>query len=477
VTTASVGGGAGAAVRVRNTNGANVSGILPTLPAYVVAFRESGLPPGAAWSVNLSGARSTEVGTAVEFAEPNGTYPYTVGSATGYLATPAAGSADVNGTDLVVSVAFSAPAGSYPVTFSETGLPLGTNWSVEIGATAQSTTTTVMVFAEANGSLLYAIHTDSIYEAIPSSGSIVMNGAPIRVAVSFTTQPSYLVTFLETGLPLGPNGTLPAWQVTLAPGAEGSESGGTSLADLWFNLPNATYEYTASTVSRSDYSAPAGSFTVAGVAQLLAVDFSEPTYPVTFQENDLPNGTGWSVTLGHLARSSTSPAISFEETNGTYNYSVGVVAGWSTSSYRGTIMVDGGGQTEILHWARARYPVEFSESGLPTGTNWSVTFGGATRSATVPYLTFGPVPNGSYSYTVGSIPGFGAAPLQGSLTVGGQPVSQAIAFAAPPPVATFLGLPPMEGYAVLGGSTAAVVVAAALVIFLTHRKKGGPETP
>jgi len=47
--------------------------------------------------------------------------------------------------------------------------------------------------------------------------------------------------------------------------------------------------------------------------------------------------------------------------------------------------------------------VTFTESGLPAGTQWSVTFNGLTKSSTSSSITFTGVPAGNYTWNATSI--------------------------------------------------------------------------
>jgi hypothetical protein len=75
----------------------------------------------------------------------------------------------------------------------------------------------------------------------------------------------------------------------------------------------------------------------------------------------------------------------------------------------------------------ALFPVSFSESGLTSGTLWGVTVNGnhnGTRGSTVQFS----LPNGTYSYTVDSIPGYAASNSSGQFAVSGSPVDEQIAY-------------------------------------------------
>jgi len=78
------------------------------------------------------------------------------------------------------------------------------------------------------------------------------------------------------------------------------------------------------------------------------------------------------------------------------------------------------------------YTVTFTETGLTSGTSWSVTFNGTTESSSTNTITFNE-PNGTYSFSIASINGYSVSPSSGSITVNGANVNQAITFTAVTP--------------------------------------------
>ena len=106
-------------------------GVLSYYPqTYKTTFTESGLTSGTAWYVNLSNGQSfSGTGTSISFSEPNGTYSYSIASVNKSLFS-SGGSFTVNGNPISQSVTFSGAA--YQVTFTETGLPSGTMWYVNL---------------------------------------------------------------------------------------------------------------------------------------------------------------------------------------------------------------------------------------------------------------------------------------------------------------------------------------------------------
>ncbi|HML03696.1 MAG TPA: PQQ-binding-like beta-propeller repeat protein [Candidatus Bathyarchaeia archaeon] len=94
----------------------------------------------------------------------------------------------------------------------------------------------------------------------------------------------------------------------------------------------------------------------------------------------------------------------------------------------------GSDDDEVYAFSSQTYSVSFSESGLPSGTVWSVTFNGMTSRGSHSIVTFSGVKNGSYSYTVGSVPDYTASSSTGSVTVNGANASVLVTFTKAAPV-------------------------------------------
>ncbi len=201
--------------------------------------------------------------------------------------------------------------------------------------------------------------------------------------------------------------------------------------------------------------------------------FSTITPPlVTFTETGLPSGTSWSVTLDRASNSSSTTTITFSAPNGTYSYAVGSVSGYTASPSSDSVTVNGTPVHVAISFSVAKYAVTFTETGLPSGTSWSVTLGGATQNSAADTITF-MEPNGTYPFSVGPAAGYAVSPSSGNVSVSGKAANESVSFTA-----VFLGLPAMEGYALLAGIVM-VVVAASVVFALrrVRRKRRVPPTP
>jgi YVTN family beta-propeller protein len=152
-------------------------------------------------------------------------------------------------------------------------------------------------------------------------------------------------------------------------------------------------------------------------------------YPVNFTEQGLPSGHAWSVTVGGVVSSSTSPNMILVGPVGTLSFVVPSIAGYSVSPSSGNLTVTDLFLDQLVVFTRlpTTFPVQFTEANLPSGTNWTVVFNGSIVSSVFPTITF-QVVNGTGTFTVAVIAGYRATPSSGSVTVSGAPVQEEINF-------------------------------------------------
>ena len=202
---------------------------------YAVTFTENGLNAGTNWSVNLSGDLRASSTPTISFSEPNGVYSFTVVAINGYHPTPSAGSVIVAGADPTpIPISFSS-TWIYRVIFHESGLPVGTGWSVAIGSQFASSLTDDVELDEPNGTYGYVV------QAVPGftttySGILTVAGTSQIVPIVFLPQ-TFPVIVAEFGLPSGTN-----WSVTVSNVSLGiSETHATNGSAIIFYLPNGTF--------------------------------------------------------------------------------------------------------------------------------------------------------------------------------------------------------------------------------------------
>ncbi len=445
------------------------------LTDYPVQFSETGLPAGSTWGVDVAGGFSDSeygdlyvlsnvtTGGAIHFEIPNGTgYFFYVGGPAGYAASPQTDRFGVNGTGNSTSIVFS-PIAVYAVDFNETGLDAGTPWYAAVDdEVLNSSGASSLDFQLTNGTYTFVVGGVPGRTPNPGSGELTVAGRPELVSISFgsisVTPETYSVTFEEAGLPSGT-----PWSVTF-----NGSVGDSVTSSLSFTAPNGTYEYTVASVAGYAATPSSGSVQVQGAATSSPIRFSAigvETYAVLFDESDLPPGTSWSVTFDGTTNSSTGASIAFVAPNGTYDYAVEAIVGYSASPSSGSINVQGSAVSASVVFRAIgpeAYQVRFNQSGLSGGTLWSVSLGGSTLSSPTNSILFTEA-NGSFGYTVGGVPGYTADPSSGSIHVSGGDQLIEIRFSANGSggggsSSGFLGLPGDTGYVVVGGAAIAVVV-------------------
>jgi hypothetical protein len=122
--------------------------------------------------------------------------------------------------------------------------------------------------------------------------------------------------------------------------------------------------------------------------------------------------------------------------------------------------------------APSTYAVTFTQTGLSSGTSWTVTFNGAPQSGTGSTVSFPGVPNGTYLYGVSS-PGGPASPAVGLVTVDGAGREVAVTFAVGSPTAS--ATDSWLLYAVL--AIVVVVILVVIALALARRARRGPALP
>jgi hypothetical protein len=194
-------------------------------------------------------------------------------------------------------------------------------------------------------------------------------------------------------------------------------------------LVNNSYSYTVSSVDRDYYlSSPSGSFTVAGFGITEQIQFLLKTYQVTFIEQGLPSGKIWYVNLsnGESSGPITSSSYTANLPNSTYQYSI-ETNDKIYESVGGSFSVAGSSVYQPVTFTEVEFLVTFSETGLPTGTAWAVTFNGTNLTSTGSTITV-KEPNGTYQYQVQVIHGYNSTPNSGVVIVNGNAASNSISW-------------------------------------------------
>lgn len=176
-----------------------------------------------------------------------------------------------------------------------------------------------------------------------------------------------------------------------------------------------------------------------GIYGLNVIAYSPSTF-CTAKFNDSNEGSpqhAWTVIYDGFSNSSTSTLVTFTLPLGNYSYSI---QGWSGSGCNKEIYANQStgwltpGNTRVfsfVHLVSCGFTqTNFTESGLPKGYNWTVTYDGVKLYSTSNIISFNGG-TGSFSYSVSSVTPTGCtnsyapSPSSGSVTAG---TSTAITF-------------------------------------------------
>jgi YVTN family beta-propeller protein len=295
--------------------------------------------------------------------------------------------------------------------------------------------------------------------------------------------PTVQLTFAESGLPAG----IP-WTVTLGHSGMDNATVVSSRSEIsigvsWLWYYASDYSYWIPPTHGYVATPPSGSEPM-GTSIVVNVSFApiSGTYAVVFAEAGLPIDTRWSVDLNGTLNSSVSPSNSFRLTNGTnYPFTVAGLSHFAPTPSAGTVSVAGSDVTTTVQFGPITwFSVWFNETGLPTGTSWSLVLNGTVIVSSSAAISF-QEPRGTYAYSVGSVAGYSASPSSGSVSVTGQPVSIPLVWSPVRLEVSFLasGLPLGTSWSVtLGGqvrSTVAPTIDFAEAAGIYNFAVGGPS--
>jgi len=237
-------------------------------------------------------------------------------------------------------------------------------------------------------------------------------------------------TFTESNLTAGTS-----WSVTL-----GGQTLTSTTATITFTaLVNGSYPYTVSAVAGFLANPSSGTVTVAGADVPVAIGFSPitgPQYTLSFTETGLRANTAWSVdvtsaTSGGQVLNGNTTTLSTILGAGMYGYTPGAVVGYTLPA-AGTVNLTANETVNVSYAGQSfsKFPVSFTETGLPSTGTWSVAINGTTIAPGSGTLTVS-LANGSYSWGVATLPtGYAASPSGGVVSVAGAPRSVAVTITA-----------------------------------------------
>jgi len=302
-----------------------------------------------------------------------------------------------------------------------------------LGAPVTMTNTTsvlggTILYTSGPGLFDYSIGVVPGYSATPTTGSVVLNLSGASIWVDFEPSPLGNVTFEEThGLPSGAS-----WSVTL-----GGQTVTSRSTTIRLTAPAGVYTYLVTGPSGRQVSGlPAvGIAELNGSGAVAKLQFqSGHTYHIALTEHGLPHGATWCVTVGAMACTSRATLTLNGLAPGTYSYSIANRAGDDISATLGGSGISLFGTFAVTDRSLAvsvkfvhPYPVTFTETGLPSGSAWSIKVAGAIDSSTTSTIAIG-LANGTHGYSIGAIVGYTHSGVPNPVHVHGAGVSVNIVF-------------------------------------------------
>ncbi len=307
-------------------------------------------------------------------------------------------------------------------------------WGVAIsgvnnGAPTTTNTSEITIGDLPNGVYHYLIFGPSGWVAANESGSVTLDNDNATVTTGFTQSPTHSLTVSETGLP---KGTL--WCATVASALTFCSS---ASRQRIANLTPATYNFslTGAAGYGLKYPAPTTVNLTDGSLSVHLV-YRPVLYVLTLEQSGLASGTVWHLTLfwydsatgkhRQVSRSTSGTSLVFDVTNGTYNYTIKPIAGYTLPTET-PITVSGAPVTRDLVFTAVPSAVTFTETGLASGTVWNITINGQTYSTNRTEIQVN-LTDGRYGYTIGIPTGYTGHGSPVSVKVDGSPVSVKVRF-------------------------------------------------
>jgi len=205
------------------------------------------------------------------------------------------------------------------VTFTESGLPSGTPWTLALGGEVTSVPGTSISFTEIGASAPYLVSGPAGYRVagLAPSGVVRTLGAPVTEKLQFVRARTASLTFSEAGLASGSG-----WCVQLGGWLDCGSTSSLTFPDL---TPG-SYGYAVEPIPLFEGTAKVGHSTLGLRGTLsvsrsttVAVRFSRAV-PVTFHETGLSAGSSWTVTVKGETVRSTNATLVLDLPAGTYSF-------------------------------------------------------------------------------------------------------------------------------------------------------------
>ena len=311
---------------------------------------------------------------------------------------------------------------TYHLYFNETDLPSGQEWNVTVGGVTRASKGSSIEFNLTSGNQSYFIGYSGNYSPEPQYGSQLINNKNVTIDILFVS--GYRVEFTASGLPpVNPlTGGIDSFTVFLKNSVlrfettfKDTNSGGVATAVV----PDGVYSYRA-LAADGNYVAKESSLTVSGSPVQEVINFTLGTFSIKFVETGLPQGQEWSVSNQTTTLYSNNTTIDFISLGGEYHFQLNYSKNYVPSFLLLSMNTAGVNRTYYVKFTYG-YSVNITESGLPSGTNWSIAQGEYLYSTNQSSMLL-EFPNGTYNFTVYKVLGY-TPTYTGTFVVNGSNIS------------------------------------------------------
>jgi len=149
---------------------------------YQVVWKATGLVANFSWAISLDGNLTAANGAWLTLMLTNGSYSFQVSAIPGFAPQPRHGTIRLDGEGAILEITFIRVL--FPVTFAASGVPANSSWQVRLANVTGSTTGSAAGFLMANGTYTYDVSAPPGFYAVPSHGTVTVNGAAFVIPVT-----------------------------------------------------------------------------------------------------------------------------------------------------------------------------------------------------------------------------------------------------------------------------------------------------
>ncbi|MGC8692443.1 MAG: thermopsin [Thermoplasmata archaeon] len=300
---------------------------------YKITFDVLGLPANIPWYLNVTGNVNMNITSLTNYTVlnlPNGTYEYRIGAISStYYPAVSHGMFSVYGVNYSINIPFNKYNLYGTVKFIESGLPNGTSWGVNINNANYTSSSGVLILNLPYGKYLFSAYIPNNYNytITPSTGTVNVNSPSTTIFINFSIK-YYQIEF-TTNSNLKLNILVNGIQYVL-------------IRELTLNVTNGTYIYSVIPPAGYSVNPSSGKIIISSMNSTLLpeqiyINVKQIMYNITFTISGLPHGQEWYVMINNQYYSSYGNTITVSLPYGSYQYSISLPSGYTSSITNGTI--------------------------------------------------------------------------------------------------------------------------------------------